>query len=301
MTNNRTDVRAYAMLAAVMLFWAGNSIVGRAVRDSIPPFTLAFVRWLGALLVLLPFALRHMRADREMLLKHWRIVLALGLIGVAGFNAFLYSGLRYTTASNALLIQAATPALVLVFDLLLFRTRPPLANVAGVAVSSVGVLLIIFQGELGRIANVHLGQGELLLLCGVSAWSIYTALLRKRPDVHALSFLACTFIIAVLAMAPLAAGEWREIQQIPWSAGVVGAFAYVAVFPSVFAYFLFNAAVKDIGAARAGQTLTLMPLFGAFLAAAILGESLYGYHLAGMAAILAGILITVIFSKRART
>lgn len=298
MMSNRTDVRAYTMLTAVMLFWAGNSIVGRAVRDSIPPFTLAFVRWAGALAVLLPFAIPHMRADRDTLIKHWRIVLTLGLIGVAGFNAFLYSGLRYTTATNALLIQAATPALVLIFDLLLFRTRASMAHVVGVIISSVGVLAIIFQGDLSRIASVHLGKGDALLLCGVTAWAIYTTLLRKRPEVHALSFLACTFLIAVLAMAPLAAAEWQQIQQIVWTPGVIGAFAYVAIFPSVIAYFLFNAAVKDIGAGRAGQTLTLMPLFGAFLAAAILGESLDTYHLVGMAAIMAGIAVTVLFRRR---
>lgn len=298
MTSNRTELRAYMMLTMVMVFWAGNSIVGRAVRDSIPPFTLAFVRWLGALAVLLPFALPHLKADRGMLLKHWRIVLALGVIGVAGFNAFLYSGLRHSPATNALLIQAATPTLVLIFDLLLFRTRASLAQVVGVMVSSIGVLAIIFEGDLGRIANVHLGHGDALLLCGVTAWAIYTSLLRKRPEVHPLSFLACTFFIAVLAMAPLAATEWQEIQQIPWGLPVLGAFVYVAIFPSVIAYMVFNAAVKEIGAGRAGQTLSLMPLFGAFLAATILNEALHGYHFVGMAAILAGIAITVLFSRR---
>ena len=52
-TKESHALRAYALLAAVMLFWAGNAIVGRAVRDDIPPFTLALVRWAGALLITL--------------------------------------------------------------------------------------------------------------------------------------------------------------------------------------------------------------------------------------------------------
>jgi MFS family permease len=45
------NARAYALLALVMLCWAGNSIVGRAVRDDVTPFTLAFARWLIAAFV----------------------------------------------------------------------------------------------------------------------------------------------------------------------------------------------------------------------------------------------------------
>ena len=137
--------RAYAMLGIVMLLWAGNSIVGRAIRDDIPPFTLALVRWAGALCIIGPFAARHVRADLAVLKRHWKIVLLLGLVGVASFNALLYSGLRYTTATNGLLLQAAIPALVLVFDRGLFRTRPSLWQVVGVGLSTLGVVLIVFR------------------------------------------------------------------------------------------------------------------------------------------------------------
>ena len=99
---------ALAALAITMLLWSGNTIVARSVRDDIPPFMLALVRWTGAFLIVLPFALRHLAADREKLVAHWPVVLALGLTGVASFNAFLYSGLQYTTATNASLLQAAT-------------------------------------------------------------------------------------------------------------------------------------------------------------------------------------------------
>ena len=137
------------------------------------------------------------------------------------------------------------------------------------------------------------------MLGAVVAWSLYTSLLRLRPTVHPSSFLAATFAIGVVTMLPLACLEWRAIAAIRWRPEIFGAFAYVAVLPSVVAYRLYNHAVAKIGAARAGQTISLMPLFGALLAAPLLHESLHGYHVAGMILILGGIAITVWLNGRA--
>lgn len=295
---SRSDLRAFAMLGVVMLLWAGNSIVGRAVREDIAPFTLAFVRWSGALLLLLPFAARGLLRDAPAIRASWKIVLALGLTGVAAFNAFLYSGLRYTPATNALLLQAAIPALVLLFDRLLLGTQSGRGQTIGVLLSTLGVVLIVFRGDPSAVRQLHFGTGDLLVLAAVVVWALYTVLLRLRPAIAPASFLAVTFGIAVVAMAPLAAHEWRQGGAVHWSPGTVAAFAYVAVLPSLIAYFLFNAAVARVGPGRAGQTITLMPLFGALLSVALLGERLHPYHLAGMAFILLGIVVTALVPAR---
>lgn len=294
----RPQTAAYAMLVLVMLLWAGNTIVARAVRGDIPPLTLALLRWTGALLIVTPLALHHVNAERQAIARGWARILLLGLLGVAAFNAFLYSGLRHTTASNGMLLQAAIPALVLVVDLAIFRVRPARAGVAGVALSTLGVFVIVFRGDASALAQVAFNSGDALILCAVLAWSFYTSLLKLRPQLHPLSFLWVTFAIGVLTMLPLAATEWREIIAIRWRPETIAAIGYVAVFPSVIAYTLFNAAVASVGAAKSGQAITLMPLFGGFLAAATLGERLHGYHLAGMALILAGIATSVIAGRR---
>lgn len=288
---NKRQLVSLGTLALVMLLWSGNSIVGRAVRDDVPPFTLAFVRWTGALAVVLPFAWRHLAADRAVLRRHWQIVLFLGLIGVACFNALLYSGLRHTTATNAMLLQAAIPALVVLFDRLIFGVRTGGWQMAGVIISTLGVLAIITRGIPEALLGLHLGQGEVVILAAVLAWSLYTSLLKLRPEVHPLSLLAATFVIAAATMAPLAAKEWLQGDRIVWGPLAYGSMVYVALFPSAIAYGFYNAAVADIGAARAGQTITLMPLLGALLAAAILDEPLLGFHYLGMGLILAGIVI----------
>ena len=139
--------RAFAMLGVVMLFWAGNSIVGRAVRDEIPPFTLAFVRWTCASLVLLPFAARSVWRDRAAILASWKMVVVLGVLGVGTFNTLVYAGLRFTTATNALLVQASIPPMVIALDFLIFRVRAKGLQALGVALSIVGIAAVVFKGD----------------------------------------------------------------------------------------------------------------------------------------------------------
>lgn len=293
-----SDLWSYGSLCIVILFWSGNFIVGRAVNGVIPPFTLALVRWSGALLIVLSFAWRHIRGDWPALLARWKPVLLLGLTGVAAFNAFIYSGLQFTTASNGLLLQAAIPALVLVFNRGLFGDRASALQVVGVSLSIVGVAVIVLKGDLSALAQLDLNFGDFLVLCGVVCWALYTTLLRLRPDCHPLSFLVATFAIGAAAMMPLAAIEIANGAVIPLRADTIGAFVYVALFPSLIAYVLYNAAVKNLGPAPAGQMITLMPLFGAILAAALLGERLVRFHMAGMVLILGGIMLSACGIRR---
>jgi len=292
METNRSHTRAFLMLGLVMLFWAGNSITGRAVRDDIPPFTLALGRWVIAVLVLLPFAARQLWRERAEAKAGWRWVLALGFLGIVCFNGFLYKGLHYTTAANALLLQAAIPAAVMTLDFAVFGGRLGRMHVFGVLVSTLGVVAIVFRGDPAALMELQFGPGDGLVFCAVAAWSLYTVFLRKRPPISATSLLLLTFTIGALAMAPLAAMEAAQGQVVVWSPQVLGAFAYVGVLPSVVAYFIYNRATGELGAARAGQAITLMPLFGALLSALLLGERLQGYHLVGMALILGGIVLS---------
>ncbi len=301
MPADRQQARAYVLLGLVMLLWAGNSIVGRAVRDDVGPFTLSFVRWAGASLVLLPFALGPMRRDWAVLKASWLIVVVLGLTGVAAFNALMYTGLHFTTATNGLLLQAAIPPAVLGADRLLFGTRASLAQLWGIGASMLGVAVIVFQGQPSHVLGFRFGVGDALVLVAVVDWALYTVLLRKRPAVSPLSFLLATFLIGVVAIAPLALWEALTGPPVRWSLGVGGAFLYVALLPSLVSYLIYNNAADVVGPARAGQAITLLPLFGALLSAALLGETLHAYHFAGMALILIGIVVGALAPRAARS
>ncbi|MEN7538366.1 DMT family transporter [Aurantiacibacter flavus] len=288
MTNN-SNYRAMALLALVMIFWAGNSIVGRAVAGQIPPLTLAFIRWTGALALLAPFAITPLRRDWPELKRAWMPVLVLGVLGIGAFNSLLYSGLQFTTATNALLLQAAVPGVVLLLDRVFFRLRSGTVQIAGTLATMMGVVFIVFEGDPARALALHLGRGDALVLVSVLVWSLYTVFLKLRPEVAPISFVAVTFAIGVLANAPLALWEWSAGLRIVWSTGTALALVYVALFPSLVSYFIYNYAAGQLGAARAGQSITLLPVFGALLSALLLGEVLHWYHAVGIMLIGLGI------------
>ena len=300
MQPERRQLTAFALLGLVMILWAGNSIIGRAVRFDVPPLTLAFVRWFGASLILLPFAWRPLRRDWPAIRAAWKSVLLLGLLGVGAFNALLYSGLQYTTATNALLLQAGIPAAVVAFDRLFFGERSPWIQNLGVLFAILGVSAVVFEGDFSRALNLHFGAGDLLVLASIVVWALYTVFLRLRPQIDPVSFVAATFLIGAVTMAPLALIEALSGQHIRWTALAIGSFAYVCVLPSIVAYFIFNWAAGVVGPARSGVAITLMPIFGAFLSAALLGEALHGYHFVGMVLIVLGIALSFVALRRAQ-
>lgn len=283
---------AYVLMTLTCLFWAGNSVIGRAARDLVPPVGLAFWRWTLAFVLLIGFAWPHVKRDRAALLAAWPWVLALGILGVGGFNTLLYSGLQYTTALNALLMQSAQPPLILLMAFLLFRERTGPLQILGVLISLVGVLVIVARGDIDVLIHLQLNPGDAIILGAMLLWVLYSVLLRFRPQVHPLSFLAVTFGIAVLFILPfyiveLAAG--RRIVPAPASFATI---AYVGIFPSLLAYAFFNRGVELIGPGRAGVFLNLMPVFGALLAILLLGERFTPAHAVGVGLIGAGLLLT---------
>jgi drug/metabolite transporter (DMT)-like permease len=279
----------YLLLALAALFWSGNFVVGRAVHDAIPPITLAFWRWIGALVLVLPFAWPHLRRDLPLLLRHCWTILVLAAFGISIFNTFIYIGLGSTTAINALLMQSAIPVAILFCSFCAFGDRARPMQVLGVAVSFIGVAIIAGRGSLAALLNLHLNPGDMWVLAAVLSYAIYSVLLRKRPPVHPLSFLIASFAAGAFLLLPAYAWETSSSTWELPSASALLAFGYLALFPSLLAYLFFNRGVELIGANRAGQFIHLMPVFGSMLAVVFLGEAFQLFHLGGLVFIALGI------------
>lgn len=281
----------YLLLVLTALFWAGNFIVGRAVNGMVPPVALAFWRWTGGFLIILPLAWPHLRRDLPIALKHWKIVLILSAVGVASFNTLVYLGLRETTAINGLLIQSVMPIAIVLTSFALFRDPVGPAQMAGLALSLAGIVAIVARGDLATLATLDLNRGDLLIFLAILSYAFYTALLRRKPPVHPYSLVAITFGCGALMLLPLHAVEWSMGSVPRFDTVTLAAMGYVALFPSVLAYLCYNRGVELIGANRAGQFVHLMPVFGTLMAVTLLNESFRLFHAAGIALIFAGILL----------
>ncbi|MGA0607802.1 DMT family transporter [Phenylobacterium sp. VNQ135] len=280
------------LLSLTILFWAGNSIAGRALAGLVPPVALSFWRWLLALVLVTPLAWPHLRRDLPVLRARWRIVVALALMGVASFGVLLYFGLHTTTALNSVVMQAGIPPLVMLFGWLGLKDRVNRWQVAGMALSLTGVLAVVTRGRPWDLMHLGLNAGDGLILIGVVLYAVYSLMLRRRPDVHPLSLLWATFAVSALALAPLYAVEMALGARMVLSAKALLGIAYVAALPSFAAYLFFNRGVELVGAARASQYMHLQPIFGAVLAVLLLGERFQLHHALGMALILVGIVVS---------
>ena len=290
---------AYLLLCLTVLFWAGNSIVGRAVSGIVPPMALTFWRWAVALMVITPLAWPHLRRDWPQIRRSWKLLLVLGLTGAATFPSFLYWGLQYTTALNSVLLQSAIPPLVLLVSFLVYGERATPGQLGGVVVSLGGVLVIITKGQVGSLLHLGLNIGDAAILCGIVLYALYPPLLRRRPPIHPLSLAVCVFMVGAAATLPLYIGEMALGRWPSPTVETAAAFVYVGLFASAGAYLFFNRGVELIGSGRAGQFVHLMPAFGAVLSVLLLHEQLHLFHLFGIALIGAGIGLSALGRKPA--
>ena len=277
------------LLVLAVFFWSGNFIVGRAVYPSVPPIALAFWRWTVAFLVLLPFVLPRLRQDWPAIRGSWPVLLLLSALGVASFNTLLYAGLQWTIAINAFLIQSTMPVVIVGLSALVFRERITIVQSIGIPVALSGAAIIGAEGNIGVFRFVSVDAGDALIVIAVFCYAAYSVLLRLRPAIHPLSFVATTFLMASLTLLPFYIWETSSVRSADLSVSAVSAIIYVAVFPSIVSFICFNRGVELIGANQAGLFIYLMPVFGSVMAIAFLGESLHWFHGAGICCIALGI------------
>ena len=289
MIANRIWHSALVLLVLTNLLWAGNFIVGRAVAGQVPPVALAFWRWTGAFLVAFGFAWPHLRRDWPVLLRQAPMVVALAATGIASFNTMIYIGLHDTTAVNALLLQSAMPVVILLWAFGLYRERPGLFQILGVAVSLLGVAAIAGRGSAAALMELSFNRGDVWVIGAVILYALYAVLLRHRPPVHPLGLLVVLMGVGSVLMLPFYLLEAHGGAAITGGWTSWAAIAYTAVLPSFVSYLFFNRGVELIGAARAGQSIHLMPVFGTVLAVIFLRERVALYHGVGLALIAAGI------------
>jgi drug/metabolite transporter (DMT)-like permease len=281
---------AYVLLCLPPLFWAGNMVVGRAMRGEIPPVAMTFWRWTIAAVILLPFVARELIEHRRAILRAWRLYSVLGLINVAVFNTLCYAGLRYTTATNAALLNSTVPVFILLISWLALREPMSVRQFAGVLLSLLGVVVIIGHGDPAMLLSLRFNLGDVLLLVAMVIWAVYTLLLRWSP-LH-LSVGASLGAIVLYGLPPHAqmyAVELASGARFTLSAEGAATFAYYGLFPSVLAYLFYNRGVVEIGANRTGVFVHLVPVFGFLLSALFLHEPPGLYHLAGVACVFCGI------------
>jgi drug/metabolite transporter (DMT)-like permease len=286
------------MLLAMVLIWGINFSVVKAALTEMTPLSFNSIRFLlSSALTLL--ALRLIEGDVGFARRDWWRLLGLGLIGNTCYQLLFINGIDLTTAGNSALLLATTPIFVSLIGAAFGLERVGKLAWMGVFLSFAGILMVIVGAgkELG-LAKETL-SGDILVLIGAAAWSLYTVLSKpmlSRYSALKLTALAMTTgtpFIVLFSIPQLLAQDWAAVSWRGW----LGLF-FSGSMAIALAYIIWNSGVSKVGGTRTAVYSNLSPVIATIFAWLTLGETITAFMVVGAAMIFLGIYLTRRSSQR---
>jgi drug/metabolite transporter (DMT)-like permease len=280
-----------AMALAGSIAFSGKAIIVKlAYRYSVDAVTVIMLRMLFALPFFLAMAWWASRGKPSLTGRDWWGIAGLGVSGYYLASFLDFAGLQYITASLERLILYLNPTLVMLMGWALYRKRFTARQVAGMAVSYSGVLLVF--GQEVRLEGANVALGTALVFASAVAYAIYLVYsgemvgrigsLRLVGLATSVACLCC--IVQFIVLRPLASA-FAVAPQVIWLS-VLNASLCTAV-----PVLLVMMAIERIGPAMAAQSGMVGPLSTILMGVLILGEPFTGWLAAGSALVIAGIFV----------
>jgi drug/metabolite transporter (DMT)-like permease len=288
---------ARVSLAIATLLWAGNFIVGRALRDDMAPLELNFWRWIIALAALLPFTLSSLWLGRALIARNAGFIAVLAVTGVVVPHTCVYAALATTNAVNALLLLSVAPLLIILGDWALFGEPMRKRQWLGMSVALIGAITLIARGNVDTLAALQAGTGDLWMIPAILSVATQALMLKRSPkSIAQAPLLSASVIAALIMMLPfmLITGD---LAAPPSGIKVVASLLYVGVSASATAFVLWNRGVARLGPGTAAPFLYLMPVYGSILSSVLLGEAAMNFQYIGGGCVFLGLLL----ARRQRT
>lgn len=283
----------YILMIFVVIFYAGNILMGKAIND-LPPFTIAFFRLFVAFIILLPIAYKQAVQDRPLFLKHKKPFMVMTLTGVAFFNTFIYASLQFTSATNVSVLETVIPVLTVILSGFVLKERLQPLQKGGVVLSFIGALWVVIDGRIVQLATIDWNIGDGIMIGAIVCWSIYSVVVKQvMHHFHPLAALLVMTGIALFTLLPFVAIEWfilgiPDLMQVDY----LGGFLYLGIFPSLIALLFYNVAVNRLGASKASVFLNFLPVVTMIGAYFWLGETISQMQVIGAIGVMAGVILT---------
>lgn len=286
-----TNKKIYILMVCSALFWAGAFIAGKYTVPYIPAFTLTFLRFFYAVIILC-FVMRRMAAEFKPDKEKWKVFLFTGIVGMFGYHILFFTALKHTTATNSSIIAAANPIVTTLLAFLFLKNKLGLKQLFGILLSFAGVILTITGADPEVLKHFTFNAGDLWMLAAVTAWAVYSVYSKsKGKGIPPIALTFYSFLVCTVLLIPFVLYEkpWVFLPSIPISAHL--AVLYMSVFPSVIGYLVQQMAIREIGPERSAIFINLVPVFSIVLAVLILGEAFEPVKVFTAALIIAGVVI----------
>lgn len=273
---------------ATVLIWSGNAIVTKAASGLIAPGSIAFYRWLLALLILLPFVGPTAWRNRTAAARVWRQLAAGGLLGMVVYQCLAYVAAATTSAINMGVILALMPLFSTLLASVLAAERLTTARLVGGIISIAGLVYLTSHGDPASLVHGGLHIGDVLMLVAVLANALYGVMLKRWAlTLPVWEQLFWQIGAATIVLLPI----WLMGRISPITPRNLPLILYAAVPTSLVAPLCWMIGIQKMGAARTAMTINLLPIVVALLAWLILGEQLRSYHYLGGGVALLGVII----------
>lgn len=278
----------YLALAAGI--WGGMYVVVKVVVAVIPPLELVWMRYAVAIIALLIIGFVKKLS--------WRIrrhdILLIITIGIIGNTISIVTqeiGTSLSSAQMGAIITSSTPAFMAIFARLLLKERLNLQKGISVALATIGVLLIVGNGQIDMSNQL----GGLSLLIAALTWALMSVLLKRVPsDYSPIVVTTYSILVAIIILTPFV---WVNADEIHFSQlthpTIWGGLLYLGIISTACAFILWNRGLQMLNASSGGLFFFFQPLVGTLLGWILLGESLGGTFWIGSILILIGVLLVI--------
>ena len=283
----------YLFAIGATALWSGNFIIARGLSDNIPPVSLAFYRWIVAVIVFTPFAIKSLYREWPIIKKHVAYFSITSFLGITTFNTFIYIAGQTTTAMNLSLIAITFPIFIILFSRILYKELLTVKKGLGITLVLIGVLFLITKGKISTLLSISFTIGDIWMLIASIIFAVYSLFLRNKPEGMSVKALQLsTFILGLLFLFPFFLWEQTRVHQSFLNQTTIPAILYVGIFASLCAFVLWNKSIIILGPSKAGMIYYTLPLFSGFLGFLFLHESINMIHFYSIILIFSGIVTT---------
>ncbi|MGN7470135.1 DMT family transporter [Brevibacillus sp. SAFN-007a] len=277
--------KASVLLLFTSFLWGGNFVLGKSLVGHASPLTLTSLRWLIAVLCLLPIVWRKERKlwpAKEAILP----LMLMGLTGVVLFNVFQFLALETTTATNIGLISTLNMLSISLFSFVFLKERINRFQIGCMVFLLAGVLLVLSKGNADYLLTLQFNTGDWWMLAAVGVWGVYSicskwALTMTTPMMSILY----SAVFGLVILLPFNLDDFTIFNP---NASFVGSLLYTGVISTVVCMVLWNIGVQKLGATTSGIFLNFNPIFTSLLAFLFLGEQLTWMQGVGGIMVIAG-------------
>lgn len=286
----KSNLKPYFLLILTTSIWGTAFIGGKFAIQDFEPMTVAFFRFFGASIILIPLLLMKKEWPKGVTMKDWALFAVLGLTGIFLYNFAFFMAAKHAPVIKSSLFIAANPIVIVILAGVFLKEVITKNQILGLICAVIGVFYIIINGQFRVFFNLGFEPIDGILLLAVLSWALYTVIgkvvLQKYSALVSTTF-ACS--IGTLLLFPFAFLEtsWNDVlnaSSLTWFWIIE-----MALLVTVVSFLMWYNGVKEVGASKAALFINFMPISAVLMASTFLGEKLSIHHFIGAIFIFGGV------------